>query len=191
MANFYRMTAHTNLEGLVRPGEEILPLSRACRDSAFQFLDHRPLTVEIDADGGLMYPDFLYNYDIPLISPRFKKVLEKRGVDNLFYKPVCLNSAALGRCEQYILALPPRINAVRRRYTRLLDEDGDEGEGRELVRDEYGAAQYRINSSMVGNYHIFKLAEVCDTDIIVTRELKLAIERAALVNVVFSEVEED
>ena len=74
---------------------------------------------------------------------------------------------------------------------RLLDENGDETEGKELTKDGYGIAHYRINASAVGNYRIFKIADVCDTDIIVTRDLKQAIEKAALGNVLFSEVEED
>ena len=191
MANFYRMTAHTNLEGLVRPGEGIKTLAPACRDSSFQFLDSKPLTVEIDPDGGLDFPDFLYNDDIPLISGRFKRLLDRMGVDNLFYKPIYLDCSVLGRHEPYFLALPPRIRAVRQTYMRPLDEDGGTGEGWELSKDEYGIARYRINASEVGNYRIFKLADVCDTDVIVTRDLKEAIAKAALVNVLFAEVEED
>ena len=147
--------------------------------------------VEIDDGGGLIFPDFLYNYGIPLISPKFKRLLDKFGVDNLFYKPIYLDCAALGRHEPFVLALPPRIRAVRQTYMRLLDENGDETEGKELTKDGYGIAHYRINASAVGNYRIFKIADVCDTDIIVTRDLKQAIEKAALGNVLFSEVEED
>ncbi|MDO5296541.1 MAG: hypothetical protein Q4F00_07920 [bacterium] len=189
--SFYKMWAHTNLEEFVCPGEEIKVLASACRTSSFQFLDRQPLTVEIEDSGGLTFPDFLYNYDVPLISLRFKKILDKLGVDNLFYKPVYLDCAALGRHEPYILALPPRIRAVRRVYTRLADEDGDESEGRELCRDEHGLKHYKINASEVGNYRIFKLADVIDTDIIVTRDLQAAIKKASLVNVCFSEAEED
>ena len=177
MAYFYRMTADTNLDDFVRPGEQIRQIAFACQTSSFQFLDHKPMIVEIAEDGGLIFPDFL--------------ILDAQGVDNLFYKPIDLVDAATGIHEEYTLALPPRIRAVREAYMRLLDEDGDESEGKELIKDEYGIARYRINASAVGNYRIFKLADVWDYDIIVTHSLKEALAKAALSNVDFSEVEED
>lgn len=185
------MTANTNLEDMVRAGEEILTLSFACQTSSFQFLNHERVTVQIAEGSGLEFPDFLYNDGIPLISPKFKKILDSQGVDNLFYKPIYLDDATLGLHEPYILALPPRIRAVRQEYMHLLDEEGDENEGKELLKDEYGIARYKINSSAVGNYRIFKLADVEDTDIVVTRSLMTAISQAALSNIFFSELEED
>ena len=183
------MTANTNLEDIVKPGEEILTLSQACQTSSFQFLNHKPLTVNISEDGGLTFVDFLYNDGIPLISPRFKRLLDSLGVDNLFYKTIYLDYAPLGRHEPYILALPPRIRAVRQEYMQLPDEYGNEG--KELIKDEYGIAQYKINASAVGNYLIFKLADVMDTDIIVTQDLMEAVSKAHLSNVFFAEIEED
>lgn len=191
MAKFYRMTADTNLVDTVKAGEEILSLATACQASGFQFLDRKPLTVSIAEDSGLTFPDFLYNDGIPLISPTFKRVLDSMGVDNLFYKTIFLDYKPLGRHEPYIMALPPRIRAVRQEYMRLMDEAGDEGEGKELIKDEYGIARYKINASAVGNYRIFKLADVWDTDIIVTGELMEAISNAQLSNVFFAEIEED
>ena len=191
MAKFYRMTADTNLEDMVKAGEEILLLAAACQASEFQFLDHKPVTVNIAEDSGLTFPDFLYNDGIPLISPTFKRILDSMGVDNLFYKTIYLDYNPLGRHEPYIMALPPRIRAVRQDYMRLMDEDGDEGEGKELIKDEYGIARYKVNASAVGNYRIFKLADVWDTDIIVTGELMEAISNAQLSNVFFAEIEED
>lgn len=191
MAYFYRMTADTNLEDFVRPGEQIRQIAFACQTSSFQFIDHKPMTVEIAEDGGLTFPDFLYNDGVPLISRSFKRILDAQGVDNLFYKPIDLVDAATGIHEEYTLALPPRIRAVREAYMRLLNEDGDKSEGKELIKDEYGIAHYRINASAVGNYRIFKLADVWDYDIIVTEGLMEAITKASLHNVFFSEVEED
>lgn len=191
MAKFYRMTAHTNLEELVRPGDAILQLAEACQTSAFQFLNHHPLEVEIAESGGMTFPDFLYNDGIPLVSRAFRCILDAQGVDNLFYKPIHLLDRDLGLQEPYSLALPPRIRAVREEYMRPLDEAGDESEGKELVKDEYGIARYKINASAVGNYRIFKLADVWDWDIIVIQDLMEAISKAAMSNVFFSEVEED
>ena len=99
----------------------------------------------------------------------------------------------LGLRERYILALPPRILAVRNTYMCLMDEDGDESEGKELFKDEYGIAHYRINASAVGNYQIFKLADVWDTDIVVTDKLMRAITstQPTLSNIFFSELEDE
>lgn len=191
MVRFYRMTADTNREDLVCPGEQMRQIAFACQTSSFQFIDHKPMTVEIAEDSGLTFPDFLYNDGVPLISRAFKRILDVQGVDNLFYKPIDLVDAATGLHEEYTLALPPRIRAVREEYMRLLDENGDESEGKELIKDEYGIALYRINASAVGNYRIFKLADVWDYDIIVTHSLKEVIKKAGLRNVEFVEVEED
>ena len=190
MFKFYRMAAQTNLENLVKPGEEILSLADACRTSSFQFMDHTPMTVAIAPDSGYDFPDFLYNDGIPLISPAFKRILDREGVDNLFYKPVYLEDTPVGKREPYILALPPRILAVRQKYMRPMDED-DEFAGKELAKDECGIAHYKVNVSAVGNYRIFKLADVWDTDIIVTHELMKAILSAHLSNVFFVGLEEE
>ena len=72
-----------------------------------------------------------------------------------------------------------------------MDEDGGECEGKELLKDEYGITHYKINASAVGNYRIFKLADVWDNDIIVTQDLMEAIFNAHLSNVFFAEIEED
>lgn len=189
MSRFYRLTAHTNMEDIVKPGEDITPLVAPCQASSFQFLDHKPLTVEIGEESGLNFPDFLCNDGVPLVSPTFKRVLDLMGVDNLFYKPVYLDYKPLGRHEPYILALPPRIRAVRKEYMRPLGEDSDEGQ--ELQKDAYGIPRYKINGAAVGNYRIFKLADVWDDDIIITQDLKEALEKAHLRNVLLDEVEED
>ena len=188
---FYKMTSDTNSVDMIKVGDEILPLATACQESSFQFLDHKPLTVNIAEDGGLIFPDFIYSNGIPLISPAFKRIMDSLGVDNLFYKTIYLDYVPLGKHEPYILALPPRIKAVRQEYMKLMDEFGDESEGQELIKDNYGVARYKINASAVGNYRIFKLADVWDTDIIVTQELMEAVSKANLINVFFAEIEED
>ena len=186
MAKFYRMAAHTNVEDFVRPGEQIQPIAFACQTSSFQFLDHAPLAVEISEDGGMTFPDFLYNDGIPLVSYAFKRVLDTQGVDNLFYKPIDLVDAATGIHEEYTLALPPRIRAVRKEDMHFEEEY----EAWELNTDEYGIPRYKINALAVGNYRMFKLADVWNYDIIVTKDLKEAFTKASLQNVFFSEIEE-
>ena len=183
---YYRLTAETCVEEYVRPGIELMEsLGTGCANSEFQYLDHDDLEIEIDDASGMEFPDFLLNYSIPLISDRFKKLLDLSQVDNLFYKRVVLTARDLGIKEYYWLALPPRINCLNWQRSQLEVEDNPYVPEQELMRR---ATNIVVNSPAVGNYQIFKISFVENQDIIITEALYRVLAKANLTNVYFREM---
>lgn len=185
---FFVMYAQTCIEDYVLPGEEILQLERGCINSEFQFLDHSPISVEISDEGGEDFPDFLiYDGIIPLITENFRQVLDRAGVNNLFYKPVNLTSDA-GYSENYYLALPPRIDCLNFLESVVEVEKNNFAQDDELIKE---VVEIVIDENKIGNYKIFKLpAGFVNQEIIVTEKLKTAIEKANLENVYFAHLKE-
>lgn len=182
---FYRMYAKNASENFVKPGAGLSHLIQGCMRSEFQYLDRLPVSVEIDKDGGLEFPDLIIHEDvIPLISERFRQILNRLDVDNLFCKPVTLTFALLGYSESYWLALPPRIRCLDMERCIISQEQNEFLRTDELIRK---VEKIVIRPETVGNYKIFKLpAEYTNQDIIVTEEVKETSETANLSNVYFS-----
>lgn len=182
--DFFRMYAEVCVEDYVEPGPELQKLAPACFNSEFQFLDHAPLSCSLADGGGVHFPDFLlYRSVVPLISERFRKILEAEGVDNLFYKPVILEDRDLALKEYYWLALPPRIDCLAREECEIEIEPINSLDETEWPRY---AKTIVIDPARTGNYKIFKLPSGYEnTDIIVTSGLRQAIITHNLENVYF------
>lgn len=183
---YYVMYAETAVEEYFKPDDalkdELMP---GCLYSEFQYLDHRPLESEISEDGGMEFPDFITAGCVPFISDKFKRLLDDLQVDNLFYKPIAFTFSPLGLKEYYYLALPPRINCLNWDESGVQTEDNEFLAPSELMRE---ADDIVINEYAVGNYKIFKLVNVTNQEIIVTEEIKTAVETANLKNVYFAEL---
>lgn len=186
---YSRMYAECCIEDYVQPGPELEPLMACCRASEFQFLDHAPLECSLSDSGGVEFPDFLlYGDCVPLVSEKFRQLLDGLGVDNLYYKKIILAAPELGLKEYYWLALPPRIDCLDREESEIEVQSSRYRPPEEWRRY---AERIVINPAMVGNYKIFKLPQGFDNDdIIVTGEVRDAVLSRQLKNVYFSEVEE-
>ena len=183
---YYVMYAETAVEEYFKPDDTLKDeLMEGCLYSEFQYLDHKPLESEISEDGGMEFPDFITAGCVPFISDRFKRLLDDLQVDNLFYKPIAFTFSPLGLKEYYYLALPPRINCLNWDESGVQTEENEFLAPTELMRE---AEDIVINEYAVGNYKIFKLANVTNQEIIVTEEIKNAIETANLKNVYFAEL---
>lgn len=183
---FFVMYAESCVEEYAVPGAEIFELERGCLTSEFQFLDKSPLSVEISDEGGVYFPDFIVEGTIPLVSTAIKKVLDKFGVDYLFYKPIQLTYSELGRAENYFLALPPRINCLDTSKSVIEVEQNEFILPIELIRE---AKKICIAENQIGRYDIFKLAGVVNQEIIVTERLKNALAAGNFENLFFYELE--
>lgn len=186
---FYVMYAETCIEEYVTPGDELRILEKGCLLSEFQYLDHSPMSVEVEEDGGEEFPDFLiYRGSVPLISERFRQVFNRAGVDNIFYKPVTLIHSELGQSESYFLALPPRINCLNLSESVVSVEENEFARPDDLMKE---VIEIVIDEDKAGNYKIFKLSpEFVNQEIIVAENLKKAVESAQLENVYFSPLKE-
>ena len=183
---FYVMYAQSCVAEYAEPGDEINVLEKGCWQSEFQFLDRSPLDVEISENGGAYFPDFILQNSIPLISHGIKKFFDKFQVDYVFYKPIRLTYSKLGRAENYFLALPPRINCLNMSESVFEVED-TENFFPEMTSKT--ATKIVIDRNKVGNYKIFKLPQFfLNAEIIVTEDLKTALENAELSNVNFIEI---
>ena len=170
---FFILYAQPDVEEYAKPGEAINRLRRGCRFSEFQYLDRKPLDVEISDDSGDEFPDFILQGIIPLVSTGIKRVLENFGVDSVFFKPLRLTRSELGIAEDYFLALPPRIDC--------LDE-------RSVIVNKH-AKKIFVDDDKIGRYDIFKLSGVDNQEIIVTEKLKDALAAKSFENLFFSELE--
>lgn len=190
--SYYILYAETCIEEYVVPGKEIDILRKGCSLSSFQYLNHKPITVSVDDNGGTEFPDFLIsNGCIPLISERMKRVFERNKVDNLFYKKIYLEDNDLARREVYWLALPPRINCLD--FETLFKQGlmSKDDEDIPLWQWCIEAMGFKFISDNIGNYQIFKLSYVMNQDIFVTEALKNALQEAGLENVYFKKIEEE
>lgn len=186
---FYELYADTCVEDYVALAADSFKedFIRACNQSEFQYLDRRPIEIELSLDGGIEFPDFIvHDGCVSLVSEKFRRALDGAGVDNLFYKPVTLTFEQLGFAENYYLALPPRIDCLDRAESVIVVEENDYALPEEFLKT---VTQIVIAPRRVGNYKIFKLPPFfTNTEIIITEELKKFLEQAALENVNFLEL---
>lgn len=177
---FYVLDSVNIAEEYVIPREDdLMQYERPCRMSEYQYLDHSQIDIEISDEGGIVFPDFIYRMNVPLISERMKKILDSVAVDNLFYKPVSLTLPILGIREAYYIALPPRI--------RCLDLS------KTVINSRGYASNPVIINKKVGNYKIFKLAassgeKITNNEIFITGELKETIEGAGLTGIIINTI---
>ena len=173
---FYGLDAAHSVEDFLQPNFRAKPfdaIAIPCADSEFQFLDRKPLRIEIDSTvetSGVIIPDFIYERGIPLISERFKDVLDRADVDNLFVKKIILSKNNAGWEEIFWLALPPRIDCLQ----------PDRCEISPLLRR---AERLIVNPDRIGRYKMFKAANVSNVDIILTEDLAQTIRAEDLIGV--------
>ena len=158
MSDYYVIEASEDVKDYVSVIDSIKELEEPCQMSEFQFLDLKPISLEVDADSGKVFQDFMYDWGVPIISDRFKECLEDLGVDYLFYKKILLTKKNLGVEEIYWLALPPRINCLNREKSDIFE-----------VTDV--AEKIVIDEDRVGRYEVFKLSDVGNLEIIISKRI--------------------
>lgn len=145
------------------------------RQSNFQYLTKEPLVIETSEDGGFEYPDYIW-YPVPLISERFKRVLDKNGIDNVFYKPVYIQDNLLEKRALYWLAVFDAIECLDHEKS-LKDE--------EL---EWSYEKIAINPIKTGRYKVFKCSEINEQDIFFKEDIVRELENLDLKGIRFDEI---
>lgn len=185
--NYHILYGETAIGEYAKPGPALDILEKGCRKSEFQFLDRNPLRCSLSENGGYEFPDLLIHQKcMPLISETMRQILDRAGVDNLFYKQIMLEDGLLDIREPYWLALPPRIDCLDLENCLIRDRSGDLGSAGKSLLNVF---QIAIDSGKVGNYQIFRLPAAYENqEIIVTENLRDILATANLTNVHFQKL---
>lgn len=175
---YYQLDELHSVAGGIDVGEALDCFAEACCASEFQFLDREPISIEVSPDSGNICQDLIVENHVPLISERMKSIFDERGVDNLFYKKVILTKEDIGMKEIYWLALPPRIKCLNRRRSEFEGEDESHSRAKKIV----------ISTRRVGNYKIFKLDTMRNSEIIITEDLADELKKADLLGLYITEI---
>ncbi len=143
-------------------------LRLVCQKSEFQYVDKSLRELALDESSGSQLADFICSEqnNVPLVSERLKKEFDRLDIRNLFYQRVNLVRKFGNLYETYWLAIPPRIDCLRKD---------------QCIVDELNHAEtITIEEEKVGNYEIFKIAGLNNNEIIVTKKLKEVIEKAGI-----------
>ena len=81
---FYILSAVRYEENVNIDSENLNFLKKGCRFSEFQYLDKKPIDIEISDYGGIEFQDFLLVDDIPIISNKFKNILKNVNIIRIF-----------------------------------------------------------------------------------------------------------
>lgn len=165
---YFGIGVSSNIKDYLHIGSKLDMIRIPCVMSEFQYLDKKPIRIEVDESSGPVCQDFIYEHGIPLVSDHLKDFLDQNDVDYLFFKKIVLTKESVGMEEPYWLALPPRINCLN-------------FEQSEIDETLNAADEIVINSSRVGRYQIFKLARVTNLEIIITEQLAVALKEKRFV----------
>ncbi|MFI3220692.1 MAG: hypothetical protein QX189_16475 [Methylococcales bacterium] len=140
------------------------------------------LKIDLDDPDAGEFADYIYGY-IPLVSERFKSVLDVCGISNIDYYPVDIIGADKFEDipKYYAFNVVGKIAAADRDKSDYFEAFG-----------QMGATQFSrfvINESVVKNIDFFRLAEQSST-IIVSERIKLACEEAGIDTLYFIPLEE-
>jgi len=150
---FFMLDSAHIVSEYVNIDNELDEMKYDCYASKFQGISKEPITVELKDESGDIWPDFMYESGIPLVSEKFKKFLEE-DIYYLFYKEITLKRVKKGDEKKYFLALPPRIKCLNEKS--IFDEDFG------------GVEHFEIDEKRIGYYNIFKCENGHNDEIILT-----------------------
>lgn len=125
-------------------------------------------------------PD-IYTYNLPLVSARFRDVLDDAGVSNVFYKPVYLYNDNDETSQYYLMLVKPLDCVVWDKSEHTVSEISG-------LKKIVGG--FEIDDKNVGNFKIFKIKGILNKFWIVNEEIKDKIEEAGLVGIKLLELPE-
>lgn len=169
MKYYFLIAADTLDSDYIYLDDEEIPkgVKRAAKQSAFQFVERDLQELLLDDRSGQQLPDLICDphNNVPLISDKLKRVFDEYDIRYLFYQRIKLVRKKDGLSERYWLAIPPRIDCLQ------LDDS--------CVDTLWNkATKITIDSEKTGNFDIFKISGVSNQEIIITEQLKNAIEKA-------------
>lgn len=153
----------------------------SCINSEFQHIDKKTITIHTSDNGGIEFPDFMYDGAVPLFSERIFDAVKYKCKDYVFFKEIKVISSATDDERKYYLFLPPCIDCLDEEksiYTEFED-------GMFPVKE---VEKCIINGKKVGNYDVFKMDKTTDTNIYITENFLKILKSVNTIGIEFSEV---
>ncbi|MFA5687454.1 MAG: DUF1629 domain-containing protein [Bacilli bacterium] len=150
---------------------------RAVINSEFQYLDKNPIQIEVSEEGGIDFPDFIDEYNMPLFSENLKTTLDNEKIENIFYKPIILNDNLMETKKKYWLAVSDKIDCLN-----LKESKADP----ELSFPVF--TKITIYPHKIGNYKIFKIKQLNPDFFILTQSLMSILKDKKLKGISFEKI---
>lgn len=151
---FFMLDSAHIVSEYVNIDNELYDIESNCRCSKIQLIPKEIPPVELKDESGDIWPDFMYESGLPLISKRFKDFLDDEKIENLFYKEITLKRVKKGDEKKYWLAIPPKIKCL--------------GKGT-VFHEVFGSVEhFEIDEKRIGYYNIFRCENVSNPEIILT-----------------------
>lgn len=156
------------------------PIKTPCILSQFQFLDYKPIEIDLPTNQSWDWEDLICREGILLISEKMNNIFEKEKIDYLFYKKIILKQSSKGIKEVYWLALPEKIHCLD--ANKSFTQNG-------LL------SKIHINPTKIGRYEFFKIASIDNYDIIISQRIQhilkqLVTEEKIEASLIFTQLEE-
>lgn len=133
----------------------------------WQYVDDSRVFMQYEKVGtGL--PD-VYTYNVPLVSAKFKEVLDDAGITNCFFKPICLFENKEQTADYFLMLVEP-LDCVIWDKSQYIEDCG--------LRKITGG--FDIDSKKVGNFKIFKIKDILNRFWVIDQDMKERIEEAGI-----------
>lgn len=144
------------------------------------FIPPEPLSIPLAYSPGENMADFT-NYKYPLISPRFKELLEEATRDRLFYREIYLEDDTYQYPYYYLAA--PKYDCIDYKNSRYEKDERMPGG----IRIKNG---FCIRSTIVQKADIFRAQGLSNRKLIISERLKKLMEAANLKGIQYIETTE-
>ena len=183
--DIYCLKTLSGAEEYVRLKGDVSNIKNPARTSEIQYLNKEKIKMDISDDGGLEFPDLIYHEGIMFASDRFKRFLDSKNIDYLFWKPVEISSEKFGKHEKFWVMVSPRIDCLDVSLSKIADRDWNFDNGMLLQLE---AEKIVIDPAHIGNFQIFKILGINDNNIYVTKELYEQLEAQNFEGVFFNKL---
>ncbi|MDE6797989.1 MAG: hypothetical protein K2J36_08285 [Ruminococcus sp.] len=166
MSNYYIITANNLPEYASIDTDSVdFRYKNACIMCQHQHIDIKnPTVINVDTESGDIYPDLIYNEGtgIPLVSDRFKNILDDFEMEYILFSKVILYHETLRREHECWLMLPPKIDCLDYEKSEISEHIG-------ILRKAV------IDERTTGRFNMFKICDkrgiVISQKLFITEEL--------------------
>lgn len=160
--------------------------------SQFQHIDKEKLTISVSIEGGVCFPDILFQDGIYFISNKFKTILDNADIDYIKYKKVDIINNELGIQEFMYIMIVPAIDCFN---IDVLDTENREfnwyfnGNFTPIISvDDIKISKKCINSNKLGYVSIFKIFGIDNCNIYLTQTMHDILKQSCLIGLMLYKI---